>query len=157
MCIFVVPEPTKTSSNSASTTFGSSSLVGDTGGASACFALPLKAATAAMTLFGFFVGLGGGSIAPIFISLPLSVLARPNVGLEGLHFDGELSLVLSPFPCASVSGARSVLFLREKVSSNDVVDDVLGTCIDFGRSLGAGRFCKEGWLTSKLLRCFDGE
>ena len=91
------------------------------------------------------------------ISLPLSVLARPSPGLDGLLFDGELSLVRSPLPCAFVSGARSVLFLREKVSSSDAVDDVLGTCIDFGRSFGAGRFCKEGWPTSKKSRCFVGE
>src|SRR5690242_15458788 len=112
------------------------------GGASACFTLPLKAATAAMTLFCFLVGLGGGSIAPFPKGcLLMSVLARSSVGLVGLLFEGELSLVLSPFPCVSVKGARSLLFLRENVSSSDIVD--LGTCIDFGRSFGVGRFCRE--------------
>jgi hypothetical protein len=146
---------TKTSSNSASTTFGSSSLVGD-GGASVCFVLPLKAATAAITLFGFLVGLGGGSIAPFAMGcLQMSVLARLSVGLLGLLFDGELSLVLSPFPCAFVNGALSMPFFRENVSISDVAD--LGTCIDFGRSLGVGRFCKDGCPNSKKSRCFEGE
>lgn len=85
----------------------------------------------------------------------MSVLARPSVGLVGLLFDGELSLVLSPLPCVSVNGARSAVFFRENVSSNDVVG--LGMCIDFGRSFDIGRFGGEDWPASKKSRCFCAE
>lgn len=131
-------------------------MVGDAGPVSACFALPLKAATAAITLFGFFVGLGVGSGTLVVTGcLPISVLARPRFGLVGLLFDGELSLVLSPLPCVSIKGARSALFFRENVSSNDVVG--LGMCMDFGRSFDIGRFGGEDWPGSNTLRCFCGE
>lgn len=107
---------------------------------SACLDLPLKAATAAMTLFCFFGETGGGAIGSMLKSLvPVSVLARLNPGLAGLFLEGDMSLARPSLPFVSESGTRSPLFLREKVSSNEAVEIVLGTTMDLGRSFAAGR------------------
>jgi hypothetical protein len=149
---------TRTSSNSASTTAGSS-LAGDagTGSGSACFAFPLKAATAAMTLFCFLGEAAGGAAGWMgWPSLPRSVLARPSIGRAvDEPFDGELSLCLLSLPWVSDSGARSPVFLRENVLSSVAADELLGACIDLGRSFATARFCEKGWSCSKL-RGVDG-
>lgn len=107
---------------------------------SACFALPLKAATAAMTLLAFF-GEGGGSGAmglTLKSLVALSVLDLLSVGRAGLLFVGEASFWRPSLPCVSDRGMRSLLLLREKVSSSDVVDE-LAANMDLGRGLEAGR------------------
>lgn len=120
--------------------------MGETGDGSVCLALPLKAATAAMTLFGFLVATGSGAIGFSWISFPLvSVLARPRVGLARASLVGELSRCRLSLPFVSDRGTRSPLFLRERVSNKDAVEVVLGTTMDLGRSLAADRFWDGPW------------
>jgi hypothetical protein len=105
-----------------------------------------------MTRFCFFVVTGGGGGGAMGLLL-VSVLALLSMGLAG--FVGELSRVRPSLPLVSDRGTRSLLRLREKVSSNDAVEVDLGMNMDLGRSFWAGRM--DGWPMSKKLRCLVGE